>query len=232
MDVCRQLAERDAPEGTVVVADEQTKGRGRAGHAWYSPAGQSLYVSILLRPDLLPHQGGWLTMLSALVVLDCVADTLPNPKSKIQNSIRWFNDVHLNGRKVAGVLVESALMENRIDYAIVGIGLNVNTRFEDAPADVRSRAISLRDVVGRDLHRDTLLKHLLGCFGRRYDDLMCHRHSPAADYASHLETLGQHVTVQAGEERIDGTALRVQDDGALIVQTAAGEHAVAWGELV
>lgn len=234
MDVCRQLAERDAPEGTVVVADEQTKGRGRAGHTWFSPAGQSINASILFRPDLLPQHGGWLTMLAALSTFDCVRSALQirNQKSEIVNSIRWFNDVHLNGKKVAGVLVESALMENRIDYAIVGIGLNVNTRFDDAPADVRSRAISLRDVLGRDLIREQVLASLLEHFGRRYDDLMRHHRSPAREYASHLETLGQRVTVQAGDDRIEGIALRVQDDGALIVRTDAGERAIAWGELV
>jgi BirA family biotin operon repressor/biotin-[acetyl-CoA-carboxylase] ligase len=236
MDVCRALAEHDAPEGTVVIADEQTKGRGRAGHTWYSPAGQSLYASILLRPDLQPQQGGWLTMLSALAVHNCTSQVLSNAiqnsEFRIQNSLRWFNDVHLNGKKVAGVLVESALMESRLDYAIVGIGLNVNTRFGDAPADVQARAISLRDVLGRDLIREHVLASLLENFGRRYEDLMRHRRSPAAEYASHLETLGQRVTVQAGEARIEGIALRVQDDGALIVQTEAGERAIAWGELV
>lgn len=183
-------------------------------------------------------------MLAALAVLESAKslvqrtkdDAAHNPSPfalrPLHFSLRWFNDVHLNSRKVAGVLVESALMENHIDYAIVGIGLNVNTRFEDAPADVRSRAISLRDVVGRDLHRDIVMKHLLERFGRRYDDLMRHHRSPASEYASYLETLGTRVTVQAGEERIEGMALRVQDDGALIVQTAAGERTVAWGELV
>ena len=232
MDVCRQLAEHDAPEGTVVVADEQTKGRGRAGHAWYSPAGQSLYASILLRPDLLPQQGGWLTMLSALATLDCVSHSIENRKSKIENSLRWFNDVHLNGRKVAGVLVESALMEGRFDYAIAGIGLNVNTPFDDAPADVRARAISLREVLGRDLICDHVLTSLLQNFGRRYDDLMRHHRSPAAEYASHLETLGKRVMIQASNARIEGVAVHVQDDGALIVRTDAGERAIAWGELV
>lgn len=234
MDVCRQLAERDAAEGTVVVADEQTAGRGRAGHVWYSPAGQSLHASILVRPDLQPQQGGWITMLSALSVLDCITQILPlkTQPSKHNIALKWFNDVHLNGRKAAGVLVESALMENRIDYAIIGIGLNVNSHFEDAPAEVQARAISLREVLGRDLHRDTVLKVLLENFGRRYDDLMRHHRSPANEYASHLETLGKTVVLQAGDERIEGVALRVQQDGALIVRTATGDRAVSWGELV
>ncbi len=244
MDVCRQLAEHDAAEGTVVLADEQTAGRGRAGHAWYSPAGQSLYASILVRPDLQPQQGGWLTMLSALAVMESAKAQVESAESNAAHdrlnvalrplhfSLRWFNDVHLNGRKVAGVLVESALMEGRIDYAIVGIGLNVNTRFDEAPADVQARAISLREVAGRDLWRESVLNVLLENFGRRYDDLMRHHHSPAAEYAAHLETLGKQVIVQAGDDRIEGVARRVQADGALIVQTDAGERAVAWGELL
>jgi BirA family biotin operon repressor/biotin-[acetyl-CoA-carboxylase] ligase len=234
MDECRQLAEHDAREGTVIVADEQTAGRGRAGHAWYSPAGQSIHASILVRPDLQPHQGGWLTMLSALSVLDSITHVLQlkTQHSKLNIALKWFNDVHLNGRKVAGVLVESALMESRIDYAIIGIGLNVNMRFDEAPAEVQARAISLREILGRDLHRDSVLNELLENFGRRYDDLMRHHRSPSTEYASHLETLGKSVVLQAGDERIEGVAMRVQQDGALIVRTANGDRAISWGELV
>lgn len=226
MDVARDLAEQGAPEGLVVVADEQTAGRGRVGRAWYSPPGQSLYLSLLLRPALHPRRISWLTMIGALTILDCISQfSIPNS----QLSIKWFNDVLLNGRKLAGVLVEASFVADRLDYAILGIGLNVNTRFADAPEEVRRRATSLREAFGREFDRDVALDRLLAAFGARYGRLPA---SPLADYIGHLETLGRPVRLCAGDEIIEGTAVRVEEDGALVVMTAAGERVVTFGEVV
>jgi BirA family biotin operon repressor/biotin-[acetyl-CoA-carboxylase] ligase len=226
MDVGRELAEQGAPEGLVVVADEQRAGRGRAGRAWYSPPGQSLYLSLLLRPALGARQIGWLTMIGALAVLDGLAH-LSSLDARL--SLKWFNDVLLNGRKLAGVLVEASFVADRLDYAILGIGLNVNTCFADAPEEVRQRATSLRQAFGREFDRDDVLARLLAAFGARYQRLPA---SPLADYIGHLETLGRPVRLCAGHEIIEGAAVRVQEDGALVVMTAAGERVAAFGEVI
>lgn len=225
MDECRALAERGEPEGVVVVADAQTAGRGRAGRAWYSPPGQALYASALLRPALRPEQVGWLTMIAALVVIDCVSDSVA-PDAAL--GIKWPNDVMLGGRKLAGVLVEAAWAGDQLDFAVLGIGLNVNTRFDDAPDEVRARATSLREVLGREVDREGVLNRLVAALQVRYAALPA---SPVAEYARALATLGTRVRLDLGAELIEGDAVRVEADGALVVATATGERIVRFGDV-
>ncbi|MCL5995694.1 MAG: biotin--[acetyl-CoA-carboxylase] ligase [Chloroflexi bacterium] len=263
MDVAREQAERGAAEGTVVVADEQTAGRGRSTHTWYSPPEQSLYVSLLLRPTLAAGQIGWITMVAALAVREVLLEirdwrlrpsvlgeigpaALSNLQSPISNlqlpiSIKWFNDVLLHGRKVCGILLEVSFTGDRLDYGILGIGLNVNTSFDDAPADVRARATSLYDEWARinegnesaqPFDREELLKRLLARFGERYSALLKAPISPAHEYAQYVETLGRDVRIDTGREIIAGRALRIADDGALIVRTEAGERRVGFGDVM
>ena len=233
MDVARELAERGAQEGTVVLADEQTAGRGRAGHTWYSPPGDSIYASLVLRPPLAPAESGWLTMMAALAV----KDEIRRMKDEIEDSafilsIKWFNDVQLKGRKVCGILVESSMTGQQVDYAVLGIGLNVNTVFDGAPAEVQQRATSLRQTFGARFDRERVLSSLLSRLDERYTALIRARRSPADEYARHVETLGQQVEIDTGSGIICGIAARVEDDGSLIVVTERGEVAVRFGTLV
>jgi BirA family biotin operon repressor/biotin-[acetyl-CoA-carboxylase] ligase len=233
MDICREFAEQGADEGLVVIADEQTAGRGRLGRAWFSPPGQSLYLSVLLRPKLLPRQISWLTMIGALAVVDSLSwvlgvdGSMPTPNAQLK--LKWFNDVMLNGKKLAGVLVETALTGDQLDYAVLGVGMNVNTRFDEAPVEVQMRATSLRQTFGRDWDREAVFNRLLGVFGARYAALPA---SPAADYIHYLDTLGKRVRLKVGAEVVEGEAVRVEDDGALVVRTANGECMVRFGEVV
>lgn len=227
MDVCRDYAAQGAREGLVVVADAQTGGRGRAGRTWYSPPGQSLYLSILLRPNLPVQRIGWLTMLGALAVVDTISQLTAVATAQV--NLKWPNDILLNGRKVAGVLVESSFTGDRLDYAVLGIGLNVNTGFDDAPEEVKARAISLHQVLGQEVDREIVLAQLLAALGARYGRLPA---SPLADYVHHLDTLGRRVCVQAGDALVEGDAVRVEDDGALVVMTPDGERVVRFGDVV
>jgi BirA family biotin operon repressor/biotin-[acetyl-CoA-carboxylase] ligase len=225
-DICRALAEAGAPEGALVTADEQTSGRGRSGHTWYSPRGQAIYASILLRPALGLRQMAWLTMMAALAVRDAI-----DCGGVAQTTIKWLNDIHLNGKKVCGILVETSMTGDKLDYAIVGIGLNVNTDFADAPDEVRARATSLKQVFGIEFDRDAVLQTLLVRFGLRYAQLRRTQLSPAAEYAQHVETLGQHVRVQVGDEVVEGLAVGVDEWGALRVETRAGVRVVVAGQV-
>jgi BirA family biotin operon repressor/biotin-[acetyl-CoA-carboxylase] ligase len=244
MNAVRDMAEAGAPEGTVVVADEQTAGRGRASHTWYSPPGQSLYASVLLRPDLAPAQAGWITMVAALSVSEAIREMrderLENnlASSVISNllspiSIKWFNDIHIGGRKVCGILVESSITGDQLDYAVLGIGLNVNTSFDQAPSEVRARATSLREAwaAQEPLDRSVVLARVLARFGKRYTNLLTQRTSPAREYAQALETLGREVRVDTGNGIVSGRALRIMEDGALIVLTADGEQRIGFGDI-
>lgn len=243
MDLARAQDEQGAPEGTVIVADEQTAGRGRGDHAWFSPPAQSLYLSVILRPSLAPAQAGWVTMIAALAVVDTIQgigdwrleiphdaqSEISNLKSQI--AIKWFNDVLLNQRKVCGILVEVSIEGDKLQSMIVGIGLNVNTRFDAAPPDVQARATSLAREFGFELDREEVLRRLLAHLGVRYEALLQTSASPAAEYARHVSTLGREVRVNTGREVVSGRALRIEENGALIVQTSSGELRVGFGEI-
>jgi len=226
MDICRQLAEQGAPEGVVVVADAQTAGRGRAGRAWYSPPGQAIYLSLLLRPSLTARRLSWLTMIGALAVLD-VLDALGVLSSRA--GLKWANDVLLDGKKVAGILVEAALTADRLDYAVLGIGFNVNTDFGDAPEAVRAQATSVRQAMARTMDLSNALDLLLAALAERYAQLPA---SPLPAYVARLETLGRPVRLRVGDEEVVGVAERVEEDGTLVVNTPFGLRHVAFGDLL
>jgi len=234
--VCQRHAENGVDEGLVVVADEQTAGRGRMGHTWYSPADQAIYASILLRPKLTVAQTNWITMIAALAVLDVVAGidfgAGASHAPTTTPTIKWFNDVLLNGKKLCGILVESSIVNDQIEYAVLGVGLNVNTDFADAPQEVRERATSLREAWSLVLDREQVLAQFLGDFADRYDRLCQTHRSPAHDYAARVDTIGKWVRVQAGDEMIEGLAVGVDDLGGLRVQTSNGERIAYFGHVL
>ncbi|MCW1966754.1 MAG: biotin--[acetyl-CoA-carboxylase] ligase [Anaerolineae bacterium] len=234
MPLSHEFAMQGEQEGLVVIADEQTAGRGRAGHTWFSPPAQSLYLSILLRPALPAAQLNWLTMIGALAIIDTVqslvSQHVPRPP---QPSIKWFNDVNLNGRKVSGVLVETAWLGDAIDYAVIGIGLNVNTQFADAPADVQARATSLATEFGRAFDREVVLAQLLQHFAARYTRLTQPNGDPIHDYAHWLDTIGRPVKITLANGDLHGIAERIDLDGALIIRDAQGQpHRCVYGALM
>ncbi len=243
-DICRRLAECGAAEGVTIVADEQTAGRGRVGHHWFSPPGQAIYTSILLRPSLGMAQANWITMIAALAVTDTVAilganavgaDARSAPTASAPTAtIKWFNDVLLGGKKVCGILVETAVIADQLEYAILGIGLNVNTAFGHAPDDVHARASSLREAWGLDaqIDRAAALQLLLAQFDQRYTQLIDTQHSPAPEYAQRMDTLGKWVRVQVGDDIIEGLACTVDDWGGLCIQTNRGIRKAHFGHIL
>lgn len=138
-DVLRELAHRGAPEGATVVARSQTRGRGRHGRTWSSPAGQGLYMSVLLRPALPSRDAGWLAVLSGVGVARAL-ETVGLPGV----SVKWPNDVYAGDRKIAGVLAEPRLARGLIEFAVLGLGVNVGQGEEDFPMELRATATSLR----------------------------------------------------------------------------------------
>lgn len=233
MDVARELAEAGAPEGVCVIAGAQTSGRGRMGRTWFSPPGTALYMSLLLRPTFLPAaRGGWLAMLSALAVrggAQGMLDASGCPEADL--ALKWPNDVLLGGRKVAGILLESAFAGDGLERVVVGVGLNVNTRFEQAPEEVRLRATSLREAVGHALDLDQVLAAVLTAFEARYEALRATRASPQPEYVRYLATLGTRVRVLGGSDVVEGRAIEVTDDGALRLETASGPVDVSFGDV-
>ncbi len=209
-DLLRLLAQRGAAEGTVVLAREQTGGRGRMGRTWVSPAG-GLWLSILLRPaDPSDPRIG-------LAVAVGVADAL-RQVSAADVGLKWPNDLVLRGRKVGGVLVESVP-----PCAVAGIGVNVNVDRAQFPAEIRSTAISLLEAVGAKVDLEEVLRVVLAGVDDAY---AAHRAGRIDDILARWRrlcvTLGQVVRVQSGERLIEGVALDIDRDGALLVSGPDG----------
>jgi BirA family biotin operon repressor/biotin-[acetyl-CoA-carboxylase] ligase len=215
------LAQDGAPDGTVVVAEAQTLGRGRLGRQWYSPPGKNLYCSIILRrsmsPDLVPRWLSWVPLLSAVAVARTIQVI-----SALRPSLKWPNDILLEHRKVGGLLCESSGTGTANAFVIVGIGLNVNMWRDAFPEDLRHLATSLAAEAGRPFDRAILLATLLSELELRYDAFFSGAGLDIKrEYELRCASIGQRVRVDmANGECIEGQADSIGDDGSLQVTVA------------
>jgi BirA family biotin operon repressor/biotin-[acetyl-CoA-carboxylase] ligase len=207
MDVARAEAEANAPEGTIVVAEEQTAGRGRFGRSWLSPAGKNIYVTVILRPtvDRL-RRLGMLTPLAVSLAIEGVTGMTPQ--------IKWPNDVLLGGRKISGVLIDVELAGAEPRYALVGIGLNVNYDI-DPESEIADIATSVKAELGRETPREPILAALLNHMENLYEQEDAE--AVRAAWKSRLETLGRDVRLSFHGEVHEGLAEDVDADGNLIL---------------
>jgi len=210
MEMARGEVRRGAPEGTVIIADEQTAGQGRMGKVWRSPKG-SVALSVILYPDVvfLPS----LIMMASLAVVHSIEEvTGLNPQ------IKWPNDILMAGRKVCGILVESEVRGSVVDYSIVGMGVNINL----APADlseVLPPATSLSAEFGRKVPRLDFVRQLLVELDRLYLSVSGGA-SFCVEWRDRLVTLGKQVTATWGETKYEGVAESVAEDGSLFLRGA------------
>jgi BirA family biotin operon repressor/biotin-[acetyl-CoA-carboxylase] ligase len=216
-DDCRELAERGAPEGTLVVAERQESARGRLGREYFTPPG-GLWFSLLLRPERAPEEVILLSLVAAIAVHAAVEEV-----TGLRPTIRWPNDLLLDGRKIAGILVELASEQDVLRYVILGVGINVNLRQEDFPEELRPIAASIREVIGRDAPRVALLQRLLERLEALYDRYLAEGPKPVLDaWLALPNILGQRVTVYAPRETWSGVATGLDEEGALLVRTEDG----------
>lgn len=215
-DAARDLAAEGAPEGTLVIADEQTAGRGRMARVWTAPPGTSLLMSILFRPTLPPADAYRLVMVTGLAYADaCEAH------AGVRADIKWPNDVQIGGKKLAGILPESAIEGDRLRWVIVGVGLNVNQHFEP-PDPLAEEAVSLRMACGRTIDRAALL----GKIAEHLSVWAARLHDPALIEAwrARCITLGQQITVTLPNEKLEGVAESLDPSGALWLRTDDGQR--------
>ncbi|MFI5127918.1 MAG: biotin--[acetyl-CoA-carboxylase] ligase, partial [Candidatus Acidiferrales bacterium] len=188
--VAMRLGEEGEAHGTVVVAEEQTSGRGRAGHSWHSEKAAGIYVSVLLRPQISPMLAPALTLVAGLAAYDAIAE-----QSGLPPDIRWPNDVLLKGKKVCGILTEMQAEPDRMHFAVIGIGINVNQ--PNMPIELASIATSMRMETGRVHSRLELLARLLRHLERYYNQFIAEGAAPIlrrfAEVSSYFE--GKRVRI-------------------------------------
>lgn len=215
-DEARRLAQSGAPEGTLVITDHQTSGRGRLDRRWEAPPGSSLLMSLVFRPPLAPHEVQRLTMVCGLSVIDAIES-----ETDLRVGLKWPNDVVVGGAKVAGILTEIGSEGNEVDFAVVGLGLNVNLDPAGLPEGLLVPATSLSRELERPVARLPLLWALLQAMETRYMALKA-GHSPYVEWAERLVALGQPVTVSTAGAVLEGVAEGVNADGALLVRLDSG----------
>jgi len=218
------LAESGAREWTVVVADRQTAGRGRGRRSWWSPEG-NLHMSILLRPDVSPRRLLRLPALASLAFLSAMG----RPGSSLV--VKWPNDVLLDGRKMAGILAQSRSEKERVLWAVVGFGVNMRRPEEGVPPELGGRMAFVRELDERMEANDLAVRILQNM--KEYSEAL--KDDKIWDAArkrwSRRALLGQAYTYRDGDRKIDGVAIRMDENGGLVLETQNGEITVYSGEI-
>ncbi|HXR04530.1 MAG TPA: biotin--[acetyl-CoA-carboxylase] ligase [Verrucomicrobiae bacterium] len=217
-DVIERLARDDVKEGIVVFAESQTKGRGRLGRTWMSPARQGLWFSVLLRPELRPQETTQLTVASATALRRAIQS-----ETGLDPEIKWPNDILIRGKKVAGILTELSAELDRVKHVILGVGVNVNQGANEFPPELRKTASSLRIEAGKAIARPELATAILRELDQDYARVCGGLFAEVADeWEAHCTTIGRAVTIQVGERKIRGRAESLGEDGALQLRTEHG----------
>jgi len=224
-DRARALLDEPDGAGTAVVADEQLAGRGRRGRSWTSPPGLNLMVSVGLRPRIMVADAWMLGQAVALAARTACADDA-------EVGLKWPNDlVSADGRKLGGLLVETAIHDQELATAVVGIGINVNWRVADMPSELAGGATSLAELGGREVDRAALLGRLLDALDAEIGAVESGI-PPLDRYRAACTTIGQRVTVDLGAGAVAGLAVGLDARGGLLLETNEGALTVTSGEVV
>ncbi len=221
----KRLAKEGAPEGTLALAEFQSAGRGRLGRSWEVPEGTSVMMSILLRPEFEPQYAPMLTLVMGMAVAKAVGNL------GFDVSIKWPNDVVVSRKKICGILTEMGVREGKIDYAVIGVGINVNIR--EFPEEMADKATSLYLEGGREFDRSQVPGLVMEAFERYYEifTATCDLSGLREEYEGILANYNQPVRVLA-KEPYEGIARGITDDGELLVEKTDGSvTAVSAGEV-
>ena len=215
-DVAEKLARDGVAEGVVVFAESQTRGRGRLGRKWISPAGQGLWFSVLLRPALPPSSATQLTIAAATAVARAI-----RAETGLAPQIKWPNDILLRGKKVTGILTELGAELDRVRYVIIGIGVDVNVA--EFPAELADIATSLAAEAGRKFVRAEIAAAILRELDADYARITSGEFAALAEeWERQCVTLGQRVRIHIGDRTVAGRAESLDADGALLLRTEHG----------
>jgi BirA family biotin operon repressor/biotin-[acetyl-CoA-carboxylase] ligase len=217
--VAADLAAQGAGDGATIIADAQTAGKGRLGRSWVSPTGRNIYMSIILRPNLMPRDAPILTLMTAVAFASAI-----RLATSVPCAIKWPNDLMVGSRKLGGILTELTADMDHIAYAVVGIGINVNLAREDLPDEIQTLATSLMIETGGSVQsRTELIRCMLVEMDRWYRLVQERGKMPVLDAWRELScTLGQSVKVSMGAETFTGSAEDIDEEGLLVVRLDSG----------
>lgn len=220
----KTLAASGAPHGMTVIADSQTGGRGRLGRSFFSPEHSGIYMTCILRPDCSPERAGLLTSLAAAATARAIEKT-----ADTEVKIKWVNDLYIGGKKICGILSEAGIgMEaGRLEYAVVGIGINVNRMV--FPPELQEIATSIGNETGTVPERNRLIAEILNQLDALYSEL--ETGSFLEENRKRSNVIGREVTVIEGGRQYPARALDIDDQGRLIIETETGKTSLNYGEV-
>jgi len=226
MDLAHQLAGSGEPEGTVVIAESQRKGRGRLGRVWTSPKGKGIYASFILRPQMSLKEAPMLTLMAAVAVARAMEGA-----TGLRPEIKWPNDVMIHGKKLVGILTELSAELSRVNFVVIGIGMNVNSARSALPPEGTSLAVAL----GKKVDRVALAKRLFEEMDQIYADCLKNGFETVLEpWRGFAQFLGKHIRIGVDKGKpVDGQAVDIDPSGALLIRTDTGlVETVAAGDVV
>lgn len=222
----KKLADKNPGEGWIVIAEEQTEGKGRLGRTWQSPKKTGIWMSIVLRPDVEPREVPQLTQLAAAALIEALAEF------GIVAQIKWPNDIVINGKKICGILTEMTGTIERLNYIILGIGMNVNLEENDFPEELLDKATSIYMENGKKMNRQELVGEILNRLEKYYKYFVAHDHEKYLDVCrANSVLIGKTVRIIKHNEERKGLAVGIDNNGALIVEIEGKLEKVISGEV-
>lgn len=228
-DRAKELAAQGSAEGSLVVSEDQNRGRGRKGRTWFSTASHGICISMILRPSMNPSEASRITLMTAVALAETFRDI-----TGLEVTIKWPNDILIRGRKLSGILTEMSMEMDRVDYVVVGVGVNVNNPADHFPAEVRDIATSLAVETGHAVSRVDLLRQFLARFescyalveGQGFSQIM-------KRWKALSDIIGRTVAVDLIGSRIQGRVEDVDETGVLVLRDGDGQvHRVISGDVL
>ena len=227
--VAKALAYHGADEGTIVVAEEQTGGKGRLERNFFSPRGKGIWFSVILRPNFLPKDASKCTLMAAVAVAEAMR------RFNLTAQIKWPNDIMFDGRKLVGILTEMTGEIGKISYMVIGVGINVNVDRADFPEELQGVGASLKELSGEEIPRVKFFRTVLEEFDKIYREVSASGFDVVFKlWRKYNVTLGKNIRVISagdGGENFSGKAVDLDSNGALVVETAEGLRTVYAGDV-
>jgi BirA family biotin operon repressor/biotin-[acetyl-CoA-carboxylase] ligase len=217
--IAHKLAQENAVDGTIVICEEQTAGKGRLSRAWKSSKGKGIWMSVIIRPDIPPMKAPQFTLIAAVAVTRAIEDV-----ADVRAEIKWPNDLLINGKKCTGILTELQADVDRVQAIILGIGINVNQDIDDFPEEIHHIATSIKMITGNHINRGQLVARILHHLEIYTDLYIKHGFEPLKLlWESYSCTLGKRIKAVMIHSEIEGVALGITNDGVLEVRTDDGK---------